>query len=73
MNYKRCPRCELNYILQEQSYCALCRRELAGQYDGDDDDALYDVCPYCEKNNLSYGQSRCTACEARLKHDADGD
>ena len=26
--YKKCPRCELNYILEEDDYCEVCRAEL---------------------------------------------
>lgn len=30
MKYKKCPRCELNYIPEEEEYCTICIEELAG-------------------------------------------
>ena len=65
MKYKRCPRCELNYVPWEDSLCGVCSKELAGQYDADEDDTLFDMCPYCEKNRLPYGAVRCPACEQK--------
>ena len=28
MGYKKCPRCELNYIKDEEEYCEVCKQEL---------------------------------------------
>ena len=28
--YKKCPRCDLNYILEEEEYCKICQEELRG-------------------------------------------
>ena len=28
MKYKICPRCELNYIIEEENYCNVCKAEL---------------------------------------------
>lgn len=30
MKYKKCPRCELNYITCNEEYCDICKEELAG-------------------------------------------
>lgn len=26
--YKKCPRCELNYILEDEDYCPVCKAEM---------------------------------------------
>ena len=31
MGFKKCPRCELNYILDTEKYCKVCMRELRGE------------------------------------------
>ena len=28
--YKKCPRCEINYILDAEEYCEICKQELRG-------------------------------------------
>ena len=28
--YKKCPRCEINYILEDEDYCEICKEELRG-------------------------------------------
>lgn len=30
MKYKKCPRCELNYIPCDEEYCIICKEEMAG-------------------------------------------
>ena len=50
--FKKCPRCELNYIRIEEEYCALCKEELKGvvvnesEYD-DEEEGLF---PRCKTN-----------------------
>jgi len=28
MRYKRCPRCEINFILHEEELCTVCKKEI---------------------------------------------
>ena len=30
MALRKCPRCELNYIKDDEKYCNVCRREMKG-------------------------------------------
>ena len=31
MGFIKCPRCELNYIREEEQYCSVCKREMKGE------------------------------------------
>ena len=31
MGFIKCPRCELNYIREEEQYCPVCKREMRGE------------------------------------------
>ena len=35
--YKKCPRCELNYILETEDYCPICKAEMNHNHDAEDD------------------------------------
>ena len=68
--YKKCPRCEINYILEEEEYCEICKQELSGakHIDDDDIDEVDDetgLCPICRKNYLNDGETVCEACARR--------
>lgn len=43
MRYKKCPRCELNYITNNEEYCDICQRELQGKAL----DLEFDYCYIC--------------------------
>ncbi|MBR1624212.1 MAG: hypothetical protein IJ676_00560 [Clostridia bacterium] len=64
--YKKCPRCEINYILIDQDYCDICKEELAGMvtnYDLDPDEVDdAELCPVCHKNFLNPGEKICEEC-----------
>ena len=64
--YKKCPRCELNYILQEDDLCRVCKAQL-GIGDmrllEDDDEENVDRCPVCKLNALEYGEDMCSSCK----------
>ena len=66
MKYKKCPRCGLNYILQEEELCQVCKDEINGKKSMFDDDR-YDIllCPYCDKNPIGYDEVMCEQCMAR--------
>ena len=60
MALKKCPRCELNYILDDGSLCVVCREEVHGkQPDEDDNDQL---CSVCGEAQTLPGQDMCKAC-----------
>lgn len=37
---KKCPRCELNYIQDQQELCAVCQKEVSGEEDSPEIDLL---------------------------------
>ena len=53
--FKKCPRCDLNYILEEEDLCDICKKELNGVNFGEIDEAedeLDEICPVCRINFL---------------------
>lgn len=66
MKYKRCPRCEMNYILEDQQLCKVCLDELNGRksiFDEEDSEKL--ICPFCEKNVMGIDDFMCSECRAK--------
>lgn len=64
--YKKCPRCELNYILEDEDFCEICKQELKGiscNVDVDEEDDA-ELCPICGINFLNEGEKMCEACAA---------
>lgn len=65
MALRKCPRCELNYIRDDEKYCNVCRREMKGG-SNDADDGLT-MCSECGENPAVKGSDLCAIClrEAR--------
>ncbi len=61
MKYKKCVRCELNYVTFDQVFCSVCIAEMSGKKD-DFDLIGWDICPFCEKNLLKNGEEMCEFC-----------
>lgn len=62
MALTKCPRCELNYILDGEKYCTICRREIKGEVDKDS----VDICPVCNENPVLPGKDLCALCQKEL-------
>lgn len=46
--YKKCPRCQLNYILVTEDYCSICKDALRGIKVEDEEEDIYTkTCPRC--------------------------
>ena len=58
MGFRKCPICELNYISDEESCCAVCKR---AQHGGDSDDGEI-MCIECGENPVVRGLELCAAC-----------
>ena len=56
---KKCPRCELNYILDGQPYCTVCRREMKGERERD---PLQELCSVCNDKPVLPGKDLCLLC-----------
>lgn len=64
MGLRKCPRCELNYIRDDEKYCNVCKRYMKGEHDADDG---VSICVECGENSAVKGSELCALClrEAR--------
>jgi len=63
MGLIKCPRCELNYMLDTDKICSVCRREVRGegeQYE------MVEICSECGENPVVPGQELCAYCLKEL-------
>ena len=59
MGLRKCPRCELNYIRDDQQYCDICKRDMARDRAKDD---TPDLCIECNENVAVPGSDYCVFC-----------
>ncbi len=69
--YKKCPRCELNWIVDEEELCEVCKAEMGKASKisllEDDDDIIglgERICPICKVNYLDADEDICQSCRA---------
>lgn len=55
----KCPRCELNYILDGGTLCTVCRKEVRGESEQDE---IAELCSECGENPVVPGGELCAAC-----------
>ena len=69
MKYRRCPRCQLNYITEDSQLCSVCMDEMEGKRSIFDEDSTQELlCPYCEKNTMGIDDIMCAECrEKRIR------
>ena len=63
--FKKCPRCEINYIPEDKEYCPICEAEMRGVVDtvpDDDEDLEEGLCPRCHTNYVAEGEKYCEQC-----------
>ena len=60
--YKRCPRCELNWIPEEEEFCDVCKAELKIGGASLLEDEEEELCPICHVNYLEPGEKICSYC-----------
>ena len=58
MGFIKCPRCELNYIKEEEQYCSVCKREMKGEVHEDP----FELCSICNENPVMPGKDVCSVC-----------
>ena len=64
--YKLCPRCQLNYILESEDYCSICRDELRGiKVEEEEEDIYTKTCPRCGAP-ISEDMDYCENCKQEL-------
>ena len=57
-DYVLCPRCELNYIQEDEQYCPVCKREMKGEAHDDP----FELCSICNENPVMPGKDVCYLC-----------
>lgn len=65
MALRKCPRCELNYILDDGDLCSVCREEVRGA-SGRDDAVV--MCSVCGEEPALPGEDVCKHCLADLRY-----
>lgn len=63
MTWQKCPRCELNYIQEEQKLCSVCKKEIAGIAENDDSE----LCIVCGERRALPGEDMCLRCREEEK------
>ena len=63
MGFIKCPRCELNYIKEEEQYCSVCKREMKGEVHEDP----FELCSICNENPVMPGKDVCPVCYKEMK------
>ncbi len=63
MNLVKCPRCELNYMLDTDKICSVCRREVRGESEQYE---MIELCSECGENPVVPGQDLCAYCLKEL-------
>ena len=58
MGFIKCPRCEFNYIREEEQYCSVCKREMKGEAHDDP----FELCSICNENPVMPGKDVCYMC-----------
>ena len=72
--YVLCPRCELNYMLDTEKYCDVCKAELKMGPQlifSEDDEAEQGekLCPICKRNYISDDEEMCEQCRDDHRYD----
>ena len=63
MGLIKCPRCELNYMLDTEKFCSVCRREVRGESEQYE---MVELCSECGENPVVPGQDLCAYCLKEL-------
>ena len=58
MKLVKCPRCELNYITENEKYCKVCLREMKGESPKDE----VELCSVCNEAPALPGRDVCPFC-----------
>lgn len=58
MNLVKCPRCDLNYIREDEKYCKVCLREMKGEKHADE----MELCSICNEEPALPGKDVCLFC-----------
>lgn len=59
MSIIKCPRCDINFIREEEQHCSICKREMKGEMAKEDP---VDMCIECGENPAAPGEELCAVC-----------
>jgi len=72
--YKKCPRCELNYIALKESYCNVCKAELklvpSSFLEDGEEEELDILCPVCKINYIGFDEDMCSVCREKSEKES---
>ncbi len=77
VKYKKCPRCELNYIPDSEDMCDVCKAELGLSSkltlldDILDEEEPLKLCPVCKTAYIGLEEDMCENCLALAEHETD--
>ena len=63
MGLIKCPRCELNYMLDTDKMCSVCKRDVRGETEQDE---MVELCSKCGENPVVPSQELCAYCLKEL-------
>ena len=70
MEYIRCPRCELNYILKKEKLCKVCQSELdVTNKRNDFAPEGMEICPICKVNYINDDEDMCASCAEEKEYE----
>lgn len=59
MRVMKCPRCEINFIREDEKVCSICRRDIKGEAAPETN---IDMCIECGENPSAPGEDLCVFC-----------
>lgn len=68
MGLIKCPRCELNYMLDTDKMCSVCQREVRGEGEQFE---MIELCSECGENPAVPGQELCSYCLKEMAQRSD--
>ncbi len=68
MKLMKCPRCDLNYIQETESYCKVCLREMKGEKAIEE----IDYCSVCNASPAMVGRDVCMTCLKEMQSGTSG-
>ena len=69
MGLIKCPRCELNYIREEEGYCPICKREMKGEGQAEE----IELCTVCNEAPALPGKDVCLFCLKEMNANSERD
>ena len=69
MKLSKCPRCELNYIIDGETYCKICRMEMKGEPLREE----IEMCTVCGEHPAMPGKDVCLFCHKEMSEETRDD